>query len=184
MSTSIDMAKDTADAEEVEMIIRNETAADVEAITEVTRAAFETLEISNHTEHFIVNALRAAGALTISLVAEIDGRVVGHVAFSPVEISDGSAGWYGLGPVSVLPEYQKQGIGKKLINKGLSMLRDLGGQGCLLVGDPDYYGRFGFRNIADLVYEGIPQEFFLALPFTDHSAQGIVVFHEAFLVNG
>ena len=85
------------------MIIRNETAFDIDAITEVTIAAFKTLAISNHTEPFIIKALRVAGALTISLVAEIDGRVVGHVAFSPVTISDGSTGWYGLGPVSVLP---------------------------------------------------------------------------------
>jgi putative acetyltransferase len=71
--------------------------------------------------------LRAAGALTISLVAEIDGQVVGHIAFSPVTVSDGATGWYGLGPVSVLPDYQKQGIEKALINEGLSSLKDMGG---------------------------------------------------------
>jgi putative acetyltransferase len=80
-----------------------------------------TLPISNQTEQFIIKALRAAGALTLSLVADIDGRVVGHVAFSPVLMSDGTTGWYGLGPVSVLPEYQKQGIGKALINEGLTL---------------------------------------------------------------
>ena len=166
------------------MIIRNETASDFDAITEVTIAAFKTLAISNHTEQFIINSLRAADALTISLVAEIDGQVVGHIAFSPVTISDGSIGWYGLGPVSVLPEYQKQGIGKSLINKGLSMLKDLDSQGCTLVGDPNYYKRFGFRNIPDLVHEGIPQAVFLALPFTENVPKGIVVFHEGFLANG
>lgn len=166
------------------MIIRNETVSDIDAITEVTIAAFRTLAISNHTEQFIINSLRVAGALTISLVAEIDGRVVGHVAFSPVTISDGSIGWYGLGPVSVLPEYQKQGIGKSLINKGLSMLKELDGKGCALVGDPNYYKRFGFRNIPDLVHDGIPQEFFLALSFTGDIPRGIVVFHEGFLATG
>ena len=166
------------------MIIRNESVLDFDAISEVTIAAFKTLPISNHTEQFIINALRAAGALTISLVADIDGQVVGHVAFSPATISDGSMGWFGLGPVSVLPEYQKQGIGKSLINKGLSMLKELDGKGCALVGDPNYYKRLGFRNIPDLVYEGIPQEVFLALPFTDKVPQGIVVFHEGFLANG
>ena len=166
------------------MIIRNETAADIDAITEVTIAAFKALAISNNTEQFIIDALRAADALTISLVAEIDGRVVGHIAFSPVTISDGSAGWYGLGPVSILPEYQRQGIGKSLVNRGLSMLKDLDGQGCMLVGDPGYYGRFGFRNIPKLVFEGIPQEFFLALPFTENIPGGIVVFHEGFLADG
>lgn len=102
------------------MIIRKETVADIEAITEVTIAAFENHPISNQAEQFIVHALRAADVLTLSLVAEIDGRVVGHIAFSPVFISDGSSDWYGLGPVSVLPERQKQGIGKALINEGFS----------------------------------------------------------------
>jgi putative acetyltransferase len=147
------------------MIIRNETLTDIEAIADVTIAAFRNLPISNHTEQFIINALRAANALTISLVAESDGRVVGHIAFSPVTISDGSLNWYGLGPISVLPQYQKQGIGTSLIKEGLLLLKSLGGQGCVLVGDPNYYKRFGFRNIPDLVYEGIPQEVFLALPF-------------------
>jgi len=109
------------------MIIRKETVADIEKIAEVTIAAFNTLPISNHTEQYIINALRAADALTISLVAENNGRIFGHIAFSPVTISDGSTGWYGLGPVSVLPDYHKQGIGKSLVNEGLSLLKELGG---------------------------------------------------------
>jgi putative acetyltransferase len=166
------------------MIIRKETTSDIEAITQITIAAFRTVPISNHTEQFIIKALRAAGALTLSLVAEIDGRVVGHVAFSPVIISDGTTGWYGLGPVSVLPDYQKQGIGKALINKGLSLLKDMGGEGCALVGDPNYYKRFGFKNYPELIHEGIPQEVFLVLPFTEKIPKGIVVFHEGFKANG
>lgn len=165
------------------MIIRKETVTDIEEITEVTIAAFKTLPISNHTEQFIIKALRAAGALTISLVAEIDGQVVGHIAFSPVTVSDGTTGWYGLGPVSVLPDYQKQGIGKALINKGLSLLKDMGGQGCALVGDPNYYKRFGFKNYPELVHEGVPQEVFLILPFTEKIPKGIVLFHEGFKAN-
>ncbi len=78
------------------MIIRKETAVDIEAITQVTIAAFKTLPISNQTEQFIINALRDAGVLTISLVAEIEEKVIGHVAFSPVTISAGTKGWYGL----------------------------------------------------------------------------------------
>jgi putative acetyltransferase len=166
------------------MIIRKETPSDVEAITHVTIAAFKTLPISNHTEQFIIKALRAAGALTLSLVAEIDGRIVGHIAFSPVVISDGTKDWYGLGPVSVLPEYQKQGIGKSLINEGLSLLKELGGGGCAVVGDPNYYKRFGFKNYPELVHEGVGQEVFLVLPFSEKIPQGIVVFHEGFLANG
>jgi len=168
---------------EFTMIIRNETISDVEAISKVTIAAFQNLAISNHTEQFIINALRDANALTISLVAEVDGKVVGHIAFSPIEISDGSLNWYGLGPISVLPKYQKQGIGKSLILKGLSLLKDMGGQGCALVGDSNYYKRFGFHNFPELIHEGIPQEVFLALPFTEKVPQGIVVFHKGFLAN-
>ena len=166
------------------MIIRKETASDVGAITEVTLAAFKTLEVSDQTEHFIVKALRAAGALTISLVAEIDGRVVGHVAFSPINISDGTTGWYDLGPVSVLPELHKQGIGKALINEGLAQLKQLDARGCALVGEPAYYERFGFRNNPGLRYEGVPPEFFLVLPFTDDIPEGTVTFHEAFGATG
>jgi len=166
------------------MIIRKEITSDIEAITQVTIAAFKTLPISDHTEQFIIKALRAAGALALSLVAEIDGHIVGHIAFSRVTISDGAKDWYGLGPVSVLPEYQKEGIGKSLTNEGLSLLLKLGGQGCALVGDPNYYKRFGFKNYPELIYEGIPQEVFLVLPFNEKIPQGIVVFHEGFLVKG
>ncbi len=106
------------------MIIRNETASDREPLAAVTIAAFRDHPFSNRTEQFIINALREANALGISLVAEVEGRVVGHIAFSPVTISDGSSGWFGLGPVSVLPEFQGKGIGKSLVNKGLAMLKD------------------------------------------------------------
>ncbi len=105
------------------MIVRNETESDVTSISDITRAAFENHPFSNQTEQFIIIALRAANALTISLVTEIEGKVVGHIAFSPVTISDGSPDWYGLGPISVLPEYQKRGIGKSLMIDGLSRLK-------------------------------------------------------------
>ncbi|MBW2030832.1 MAG: N-acetyltransferase [Deltaproteobacteria bacterium] len=166
------------------IVIRKETDSDVSAITEVTAAAFETLEISNRTEQFIIAALRAAKALTLSLVAEVDGRVIGHIAFSPVTISDSTRNWYGLGPVSVLPEYQRQGIGKALIREGLSRLKDMNAQGCCLVGHPDYYRKFGFRNMPGLVHEGVPQEAFFALSFDGHTPRGTVSFHEGFKADG
>lgn len=166
------------------IVIRSETEADEGAISEVTIAAFEALEISHHTEQFIVEALRAANALTVSLVAEVDGRVVGHIAFSPVTLSDGTRNWYGLGPVSVLPRYQRQGIGKALIREGLARLREMGAQGCCLVGHPDYYTRFGFRNVPGLVVEGVPPEVFFALSFDGHVPHGTVAFHEGFEADG
>jgi putative acetyltransferase len=162
------------------MIVRKEENTDFDAITEVTIAAFKDHPISRQTEHFIIKALRAADALTLSLVAEIDGKIVGHIAFSPIAISDGTTDWYGLGPVSVLPNHQKQGIGKALINEGLSLLKDMGAQGCALVGPPEYYIKFGFKNYPEMVHEGVPQEVFLVLPFTGKVPNGIVVFHEGF----
>jgi putative acetyltransferase len=166
------------------LILRKETTADIDDITKVTIAAFKNLAVSNQTEQYIINALRDADALTLSLVAEIDGRIVGHIAFSPVIISDGTKDWYGLGPISVLPVYQKQGIGKSLVNEGLSLLKAFRGQGCALVGDPNYYNQFGFRNYPELVHEGIPQEVFLALPFNEKVPKGNVEFHNSFLATG
>ena len=166
------------------IIIRNEIDADVDAITEVTAAAFKTLEISNHTEQFIIEALRADSALTVSLIAEVDGHVVGHVAFSPVTISDGTQNWYGLGPVSVLPEHQRKGIGKSLILEGISRLKGLNAKGCCLVGHPDYYRKLGFKNVSGLVHEGVPQQVFLAMSFDGQIPQGTVNFHDGFKADG
>jgi putative acetyltransferase len=166
----------------LKIVIRKETDADVSAINEVTVAAFKSLEISRHTEQFIIDALRAAGVLAVSLVAEVDGRVVGHIAFSPLTLLDGTRDWYGLGPVSVLPAYQRQGIGKALIQKGLSRLRDLKARGCCLVGHPGYYLKFGFKNVPGLVHEGVPPELFFAVSFDGHCPQGTVAFHEGFKV--
>lgn len=162
------------------MIIRNETESDIEVIFDITKSAFENNPYSNNTVQFIIKALRAADALTVSLVAEIGGKLVGHIAFSPVTISDGSDNWYGLGPVSVLPDYQKQGIGKSLINEGIRLLKELGGQGCILVGEPNYYERFGFRSPCELIHEGVPQENLLALGFGKKIPKGMVQFHKGF----
>lgn len=166
------------------IIIRNETPDDIDAIAEVTIAAFKTLAISQHTEQFIVAALRAAKVLTLSLVAESEDRVIGHIAFSPVTLSDGTPNWYGLGPVSVLPEHQRTGIGRLLIEEGLLRLKDLNARGCCLVGHPEYYRRFGFRNESGLVHDGVPPEVFFVLSFDGHVPHGTVSFHEAFEANG
>jgi putative acetyltransferase len=165
-------------------VIRNETIADIGAISAVTIAAFETLEVSNQTEHLIIDALRTAHALTISLVSEVGGRVVGHIAFSPVTISDGTRDWYGLGPVSVLPEYQGQGIGTALILEGLSRLKDLNAAGCCVVGHPEYYRKFGFENVPELTIVGVPQEVFFVLAFHGSTPHGTVTFHEGFKADG
>jgi putative acetyltransferase len=168
----------------LDITIRSETIADIPAISDVTVAAFKTLEISNHTEQFIVEALRVAKALAISLVAQIDRRVIGHIAFSPVTISDNTHEWYGLGPISVLPEFQRQGVGTALVREGLARLKSMNALGCCLVGHPEYYRKFGFENVPGFGLEGVPPEFFFALSFNGRIPVGTVTFHEGFKADG
>ena len=118
--------------------------------------------------------------MSLSLVAEVGGRVVGHVALSPVSVSDGSPDWYGLGPISVLPDMQRRGIGKSLMREVIAWLEALGAAGCMLVGDPGCYAQFGFRNVPELVLEGVPEEDFLVWPLRDIVGTGSVEFHKGF----
>ena len=167
----------------MDILIRSERATDAESISQVTYAAFLGKFSDHPTEHLIVDGLRGAGMLTLSLVADADGKVLGHVAFSPVTINNEFIGWYGLGPVSVVPELQKQGIGSKLIRAGLAKLRELDAKGCVLEGSPDYYQRFGFKPYAGLTYHASPApEFFMALPFYEEVPEGAVEYHKAFYV--
>lgn len=162
------------------ILIRNEQNTDIQAIFDLTQKAFNDVEHSSHTEQFIVNALRESKQLTVSLVAETQGKVIGHIAFSPVSISDGTTNWYGLGPISVLPEYQGKGIGSKLMKEGLNRIKALNAKGCVLLGDPNYYGKFGFKADARLILGGVPAEYFQILPFTDHIPSGYVIYSNAF----
>lgn len=162
------------------MHIRPEKPEDVPATFTVVRDAFARTEYSNGREQFILNALRDAGALTLSLVAEDEGEILGQVAFSPVAINGEFHGWYGLGPVAVRPDCQRQGIGKALIQEGLAQLRTMGAAGCVLLGSPAYYQRFGFTTRPELVLEGVPPEYFLSLPFRDVVPTGTVQFHAGF----
>jgi putative acetyltransferase len=131
-------------------------------------------------EHEIVDRLRARGALALSLVAEVDGEVIGHIAFSPVRVDGADVGWFGLGPVAVHPDRQGQGAGRALIEEGLARLRARGGGGVVLVGEPALYGRFGFRADARLTYEGVPPQYFLVLPLGDLVPRGAVSYDDAF----
>ncbi len=164
------------------MTIRPETPDDPAAIDRVTRAAFESAPHASGTEQLIVQGLRRAGQLSISLVAEQEGTVIGHVAVSPVSISDGSIGWYGLGPISVLPQHQGQGVGTALMNAALKGLRERSAAGCVLVGDPRFYTRFGFRSEPGLIYQGVAPEYFLASLFDETLPvpAGNVSYHEGF----
>ncbi len=92
--------------------IRDERLEDIPAIYDITKRAFAPMLFADGNEQNLINAVRDAGALSISLVAEIDSMVVGHVAFTPATAADGSPGWFGLGPVAVEPERQRKGIGQ------------------------------------------------------------------------
>lgn len=162
------------------MHIRKETSEDAAEIRHLTDEAFRTVAYSNQKEGEIVDALRAAKALTLSLIAEDKGEILGHVAFSPVLIGGEDKGWYGLGPVSVRPDRQGEGIGGKLIREGLALLRATGAKGCVLLGDPGYYGRFGFKADARLKLPGVPAEYFQCLAFGPDMPQGNVTYHTAF----
>lgn len=161
------------------MILRPETQADRAAIRALTAAAFDGHPHSDGSEPRIIDALRDAGALAPSLVAELDGRIIGHAAFSPVDWS-AQPGWFGLGPVSVTPAHQGHGIGGRLIEMGLNELRRNGARGCVVMGDPAYYGRFGFVQDPRLIYPGPPPEYFMALGFGLIEGSGHVRYHPAF----
>ncbi|UIF90525.1 GNAT family N-acetyltransferase [Cupriavidus sp. UYPR2.512] len=160
--------------------IRPESPSDADAIAQLTTAAFLAAPHASHTEAFVVNALRRAGQLTVSLVAQAGDRLVGHVAISPVTVSSGATGWYGLGPISVAPDRQGQGIGSQLMHAALADLRRLGAAGCVVLGDPAYYGRFGFAARPGLVLDGMPPEYFQALTFDGGYPAGSVQYHDAF----
>ena len=160
--------------------IRDESPDDAAAIEAVTIAAFLDAPHADHTEHHVVRALRDSGRLSLSLVAEDDGAVVGHVAISPVTIADGAERWFGVGPVSVTPAYQARGIGSKLMTEALRRLRENGANGCVVLGDPAFYGRFGVRADAGLVLADVPPEYFQAVSFTKRMATGIVTYDETF----
>jgi putative acetyltransferase len=166
------------------VIVRPESPLDVAAIWQINVAAFKDHPFSRQTEHLIVDALREAGALELSLVAEGEGRVVGHIAFSPCRIGEVSRGWLLLGPVAVEPDHQGRGIGSTLIEAGLEALRARAALGCVLVGDPAFYRRFGFRHHPGLVCPGVPDEYVLCLPLQGDAPTGEVEHHSAFSAEG
>lgn len=160
--------------------IRPEQSQDIAAIESVIVAAFRNATHTSHTEQFIAKALRSSGQLSVSLVAVDNGKIIGHVALSPVSISNGATHWYGLGPLSVAPEHQGQGVGSQLVDQALTELRKLGASGCVVAGDPSYYARFGFRAEPSLVLLGMPPKYFQAISFVGPVPAGMVSYHEAF----
>lgn len=162
------------------MMIRDEQPGEEARIHELTKQAFAPIEMSDGSEPMVVDRLRADGDLTLSLVALEGERIVGHVAFSPVTLSAADGAWYGLGPISVHPDSQRSGIGRQLIETGLDRLRARDAAGCVLLGDPAYYARFGFTAPGDLTLGEIPAEYVQALAFGDIPAKGEIRYAPGF----
>ena len=166
------------------MNIRPERREDIDAIDRLVYTAF--LDHPQHapgappTEHNIVKNLRAAQALALSLVAKEDGAIVGHIALSEVLIDGEDRGWHGGGPLAVLPSRQRCGIGAALLRQAIAEMRERGARGVVLVGEPAYYGRFGFKSEPGLVLEGVPPEYVLALTLAPPAPTGKIRFHPAF----
>jgi putative acetyltransferase len=162
------------------IVIRPEVASDVAAITDVIDAAFLGMPYAEGDEAELVTVLRQTGALYVSLVAELENAVVGHIAFSPAHLSNKAAGWYGLGPLAVFPAYQNAGIGSALLRKGLETISGLGAHGCILVGLPQIYSRFGFVQAPNNAPSDEPKDYFMVKIFKGGVPIGPIFFHEAF----
>jgi putative acetyltransferase len=124
----------------------------------------------------VIDALRETHALALSLVAVLDERIVGHVAFSEVG-PPAQNGWFALGPVSVDPEFQRRGVGSEIIRAGLQALREQGAKGCVLLGDHRYYHRFGFVVAPQFAPSQYPAEHFQLVRFGQAYPKAPVAFH-------
>ncbi|NEJ72431.1 GNAT family N-acetyltransferase [Rhizobium phaseoli] len=162
------------------MLMRYEAPGDIGAIHDLTSIAFAPMPYSEGTEAEIIRRLRASGDLAISLVAEDEGEILGHVAFSPVTINDVQDGWFGLGPISVKPERQRQGIGKALIVRGLELLKERGATGCALIGNPEIYSRVGFSSDGQLMYLDLDKRLVQRIVFHGPTPSGMLQFSPAF----
>ncbi|MDJ0512079.1 MAG: N-acetyltransferase [Methyloceanibacter sp.] len=162
------------------MLIRPEAPADEPAIDRVLRDAFAARSHTNHAEVAIVRALRDHGDLTLSLVAEVSETIVGHIAFSPVSVAGRHDSWFGLGPLAVRTGVQRQGFGSALVRYGLEDLRLRDAIGCVVLGDPRFYGRFGFLSDGRLRYKNLPARFVQRIVFRGEPPTGDITYARAF----
>lgn len=160
--------------------IRPESESDYAAIYQLTEEAFKGKPYAGGDEQDLIDALRAIRALSVSLVATDDSVVVGQITFSPATITSRLGTWFALGPVSVSPERQGEGIGGELIEAGIKRIKAMGAWGCILTGDPRYYSRHGFEMAQQHCPVNEPSEYFMLRLLGNKQPQGIFEFHEAF----
>lgn len=165
---------------DIALRIRPETPSDVFAIGVVVDAAFRHMPMSDHSEGVLIERLRRDGALSLSLVALIDEAIVGHIAFSHVMIDRQAGQWFGLGPLAVEPRFQRRHIGSALVNAGLDWLVTQAAAGCVVLGEPQYYGRFGFQHDPALTYCGQRHRYFQSRLLAGPAARGDVSYNSAF----
>lgn len=164
------------------MHVRPETEADCAAVRWVNEAAFGTPAEAN-----LVEVLRGKHVALVSLVAEVDGKVVGHILFSPVLLAQhGNLNAMGLGPMAVAPDYQRKGIGSALVRAGLKRCKELGCQAVVVVGHAEYYPRFGFISATRYALRSeydVPADVFMATELEAgalHGVSGVVRYDDAF----
>ncbi len=162
------------------MLIRVEEPKDHGAIYALTKRAFAPMPFAAGDEQDLIDALRDGDALSLSLVAEQRGTVIGHVALSPASHESGQDGWFGLGPISVEPGLQKTGVGGALIADATAWMKARHARGCILVGDINYYARHGFQPAPAHAPENEPAEHFMVLPLGGGIPAGRFRFHPAF----
>ncbi|RNC84365.1 MAG: N-acetyltransferase [Balneola sp.] len=176
----------------MDLIIRQEEPADYTAVFELIEQAFATEELSDHQEQFLVERLRHSAAFIpeLSLVAEIGSTIVGHILLTRIFIKSTQRTYksLALAPVSVLPEYQRKGIGGSLIQYAHSGAKELGYQSVILLGHENYYPRFGYQQAHTfgivLPFEA-PKENCMAIPLTENGLKGVsgtVVYPKEFMV--
>lgn len=167
---------------EVKFRVREARLEDEGAIDEVVARAFQAEPLATGREVEIVQTLRSKKRLRLMMVAELreTGEVVGCLALSPVKMENQATGWFGLGPVAVVPKWQRSGVGSTMIQMTLATLQMEHANGCVVLGEPSFYQRLGFKVLPKLTLPGTPEGYFLALPMDGTNPEGRVFYHATF----
>jgi putative acetyltransferase len=164
----------------MKLLIRPEEPRDFAAISDLIQRAFAPMPFADGNEQDLPNKFRAAGVLSLSLVAEMDDKIAGHVALTPATHESGVAGWFGLGPLAVEPDLQRTGIGTALIAEAKAWLALRGAAGCIVMGDTNYYPRHGFLPAPQSAPVNEPAQYFMVLEINGAAPRGRFSFHPSF----